>query len=100
MTDMTVANTILAQLGGNKMSVMIGVKNLVGSDKSLKVMFKARAKDGINEFIVTLDPSDTYTVAFAKNRGMNYKVVDTMSDVYADDLVRVCERRLGLDFHL
>ena len=34
-TDLTVANTILQQLGGNKFRVMTGAKNFVGSNDAL-----------------------------------------------------------------
>lgn len=91
-----VATTILAQLGGRRACAMIGAKSLVSDGPALIVKFKARAKEGINAFKVTLDPCDTYTVEFWAQRGLNVRKVASCSDVYADSLRTVIEAETGL----
>jgi hypothetical protein len=62
-TDMTVAKTILDQLGGRRFVAMTGAKDFLGGAASLTFSLPARlAQDGINRVRVTLDPDDTYTV--------------------------------------
>jgi hypothetical protein len=98
-TDMTVANTIFAQLGGPRFSAMTGCKNLMGDSTSLTFAIGRGAKDGINRVRVTLDlGSDTYTVAFFKiGRAPSFKVavVAEIEGVYCDDLRRVFTNHTG-----
>lgn len=97
MSDLTVANTILSQMGGtSRLSAMIGANSFVGSDNSVAFRFKARASNGSNAFRVTLDPSDTYTIEFLSLRGSSRKVKETLSDVYAEDLKPIFEKKTGL----
>lgn len=97
-TDLTVANTIAAQLGHSlgRLAMMIGAKHFVGSDNSLTFRFAARARNGSNTLRVTLDPSDTYTVEFLSLRGSSRKVKGSFSDIYAEDLKPLFERETGL----
>lgn len=96
-TNLTVANIILAQLGGSaRLTSMIGAKCFTGTDSSLSFRFSARASNGSNTFRVTLDPSDTYTLEFLSVRGSSLKVKYTVSEVYADDLIRIFEEKTGL----
>jgi hypothetical protein len=97
MANLTVANTILSQMGGTgRLSAMIGANGYIGSEDSVAFRFKARAKNGANGFRVVLDPSDTYTVEFISVRGSSRKVKDTLSEVYAEDLKRIFEDKTGL----
>lgn len=98
-TDMTVANTILEQLGGRKFAVMTGAKNFLGDEKSLTFRLPGGAgycRDGINCVKVTLDPTDTYTVEFLRIRGAKVTTVKTLDDVYNDMLREVFEGATGL----
>jgi hypothetical protein len=92
----TVAETILQQLGGNKMIAMTGAHSLVAGQDSLQFKIKANAKDRINCLIIRLDSSDTYTVEFHSIRGTSFKLVDSQDMVYAEDLKRMIEGRTGL----
>ncbi len=96
MTDLTIANTILSQLGGRRVAAMIGVSTFVGSDDALSFRFKAKALKGINHVEIKLDPSDTYTVTFRKIRGTDVKEIAKISDVYCDTLRGVIESTTGL----
>jgi hypothetical protein len=96
-TDLTVANTILAQLGGaGRLRAMIGADNFVGSADSLQLKFKSRATNGANTLRVRLGTDDTYTVEFWKVRGVSVSKLSERSDVYVANLRAVFERETGL----
>lgn len=97
MTNSQVAETIMLQLGGaGKVARMIGAGPFVYDDTSVSFLFKARAKNLINGIRVRLDPSDTYTVEFLRCTVKGRKVVDSFSDIYAENLKRTVELRTGL----
>jgi hypothetical protein len=97
-TDMTVARTIAAQMGGTRrLSLMVGADNFIGSADSLTFAFKGSAK--ANRCKITLDPSDTYTVQILKiGRAPEFKckTVFEGSDFYCDDLQLLFETKTGL----
>lgn len=96
-TDLTVANTILSQMGGTgRLGLMIGANNYTGRNDGVTFRFKSRAKNGSNCFRVTLDPSDTYTIEFISVRGTSVKVKESLSDIYAEDLTRIFTEKTGL----
>lgn len=99
-SDLTVANTILAQLGGGgRLTAMIGAQNFLGDATSLKFQFAAPAKNGANLVRIQLDPSDTYTVEFYKiGRAPKSECekINSLSFVYDDQLVPVIESETGL----
>jgi len=81
----------LQQLGGNRFIAMTGAKNFVHDSKRNSVSFRIGrgAKDSINHVTVTLDPSDTYTMTFMRIRGAKVTEVESVSDVYCDQLQTV-----------
>jgi hypothetical protein len=102
---MAIANTILAQLGGNKFKVMTGAHSLVAIDKGLMLAFKGCKK--VNKLRITLTPADLYLVEFIKMpsatafaNGKEPVVVEKFEDVYAEDLQRIFTEVTGLDTHL
>ncbi len=96
--DMTVANGILAQLGGNQFIAMTGAKNLLGDKASLQFRLPRGAKGGCNAVKVTLDVTDTYTVVFYKIGRGTYDVTElaSVSMVYIDTLRAIFESHTGL----
>ena len=92
---MQIANTILAQLGGNRFIAMTGAKNFVGTENALHFHIPGRK---INSVVVRLDANDTYTVMFNKrtNMGVNIKSVSSATMVYADKLREVFTEHTGL----
>lgn len=88
-----VPTTILAQLGGRRFMLMTGAV-VMGDANSLKVHFKGSTK--ANRVVITLDPSDTYTVEFFKYRAGAMRTVKSLSDVYAEDLQPIFEQVTGL----
>jgi hypothetical protein len=97
MTDLTVAKTIIQQMGGQgRLVAMLGAYNFVGSENSVAFRFKCRAHNGANGLYIRLDPSDTYTVEFISCRGMSRKVKGSFQDIYAEDLRSLFEGQTGL----
>lgn len=96
--DMTVANTILAQLGGSgRLRAMIGASSFMGAAKALTVRFRCRNPRRINTIKVILDPSDTYSVEFWTITSKTMRQVGEVArDVYADSLRQVIESTTGL----
>lgn len=94
--EMAVANTILAQLGGHRACVMIGAKAPMGTANSLSLRFAAKAKNKANHVEITLDPSDTYTVAFYKIGRLNCDKLSETSMVHADSLRSLFTAETGL----
>jgi MoaA/NifB/PqqE/SkfB family radical SAM enzyme len=101
ITNLTVANTILEQLGGNRFRTMTGASALVGSNIGLTFKLPSRfANNGINYVRITLDATDTYTVEFVRLRGTKITIVDSVSNVYADNLQAVFTSATGLAVRL
>ena len=100
MTDLTVANTILAQLGGRRFLAMTGAKDIVGGEASLQFKLpRGFAKNKATHARVTLDASDTYTLAFFKwnARALDMATLSSESGIYAEDLRRFFTEATGLD---
>lgn len=96
---MSIANVILQQLGGNKLCAMTGAKNFVDLGNGLQFDVPARGAKA-NKVKVVLNSFDLYDVVFYKIRGLNVKVVEELSNVYAEDLVERFEEATGLAAHL
>lgn len=94
---LTVANEILAQLGGNRFLAMTGARNLTGSADTLSFKLPTR---GINYVSIKLEATDVYTVTFGKLRGTNYSVACVHSGIYADMLQGLFTRVTGVATHL
>lgn len=98
MTDMTVAKTILQQLGGNRFIAMTGAKQFVG-DKD-KLIFKIPRANGITHVKITLNPLDYYEMEFIRVHGMKTTVVKKVDMVYFDGLQQEFTEATGLYTHL
>ena len=98
---MTVANTILAQLGGRRFLAMTGAKSLTSSANSLSMRLPRNPRK-VGGVRVELDPNDTYTViAFALTGSIargNLAVVERsrVSGIYCDQLADTFEEATGL----
>lgn len=97
MASLTVANTILQQLGGAViLRVLIGAHSFTGGKDRLTFKIKAKANQGIRAINIILTPADTYTVEFYRIKGIEVKKVEMVEDVYCDELRSVIERVTGL----
>lgn len=99
--ELTVANNILAQLGGNRFIVMTGAKNIMGDqrpDGLGKLSFRLPRYPGlkINHVEITLNAMDLYDVRFHQIKGRDVALLATHENVYAEDLRRIFERATGL----
>ena len=95
MTDMTVAKTILAQLGGNRFVMMTGAKNLSGSADGLTMKLGRNAKS-VSHVKIKLTAMDDYTVEFLRVRKFEVKTVAKVEGVYAENLRDVFTANTGL----
>lgn len=99
MANLTVANEILNQLGNRRFSAMTGATNFVGSETALtfKIM---RNEKKVTHVRITLNEVDLYDVEFINVRGLNYKTLETVNNVYAENLRNVFTANTGLDTNL
>ena len=96
MSNLTVAKTILEQLGGNKFCMMTGAKNLAGDENSLSMRI-GRNSSNSNYLKITLNSMDLYDMKFAKLTRMGeLKSVKEYDNVYNDSIVEVFEKHTGM----
>jgi len=97
-----VIDTMLAHVGGARALAMIGgTASYSLAEGRVYVSFLAKAMDKINRFEVALDDaSDTYAVNFWTGRGASIRCVDRITGIFAGELKRTLEERLGLRFSL
>jgi hypothetical protein len=92
-TNLQVARTIQDQIG-NRALYMIGAKDFLADETSLKFRVGRNEKSVTHVKIVLLN--DQYEVYFLRQRRFEVKIVSMASDVYADGLRRVIESHTGL----
>lgn len=100
---MSIAQTILQQLGGRRFVTMTGAKDLLGNENSLLFRLPERfALNGINKVRVTLDCMDTYTITFLKCnfRKHEFQIVAEHTGIYFDQLQTLFTEVTGLDTSL
>lgn len=98
---MSIAQTILEQLGGRRFVSMTGAKNFGDTGNGLAFQIPASlTKNRINAVKIELDPSDTYIVKFLRIGRADLKVVSQHSMIYCDQLEDLFERETGLYTHL
>jgi hypothetical protein len=95
MTDMTVARTILDQLGGARFVTMTGATNLDSTEDSLSFKLGVNPKR-VSHVRVTLTPADLYSVSFFRIG----KAPQIASDVYCSMLAAVFCEHTGLATNL
>lgn len=102
------SNEILRQMGGDKrLGMWIGAHSYIGGRDQdgrpfLQFKWMATSKRRANTVRITLDPSDTYSMAFYRvsRSSYDYELVAARTDVYAEDLVRTFQDVTGLSLHL
>ena len=86
MSNLTVAKTILEQLGGNKFRVMTGAKSFMGFADGLAMKI-GRNSSNSNYLKITLNSMDTYDMKFCKlTRKFEEKSVTEYNNIYNDML--------------
>lgn len=97
MTDLTVANTILKQMGGaGRIKAMIGVKGFVGLENGVTFSFPNPNPGKPNNVQIDLNGMDEYEVTFRRIRGKKVHLVEEVTGLQAEDLKRVFEAQTGL----
>lgn len=101
VNDLSVAKTILEQLGGNRFIAMTGAHNFAGGSDSLQFRLPSNfAKNSINSVSITLTPMDTYTVILSRVRGTKVTQISRHEHAYAEDLQKLFRAETGLEVHL
>ena len=97
---MSIAQTILEQLGGKRFIGMTGAKNFGDTGNGLAFQVPAKlTKNKINAVKIELHPSDTYIVKFMRIGSSSLKVISTFEMIYCDQLEDLFERETGLLTH-
>ena len=93
---MSVAKTILSQLGGNKFAVMTGAKNFVDCGDALSMRI-GRNKTSSNYLIITLNMMYLYDVRFSRvsPKGGERSITE-YNNIFNDQLVEVFEKHTGM----
>ena len=98
MSDLTVAHTIIQQMGGfGKLKAMVGAYDFTGSDKSVQFSFKGSRK--ANKCRVVYDyGDDLYIFELWKynKRTFEIKQVYELKGAYCDMLISLFESETGL----
>ena len=101
MSNLTVANTIIEQMGGaGKLTAMVGAKHFVGDETSVQFSFSGCRK--ANKCRVTLLPTDLYKMELLKVNKKTYDLEYLYNEegLYWDMLKPEFEQVTGLDLSL
>lgn len=96
--SLTVAKTILEQLGGRRFIAMTGASLFAGTAKSLK--FRIPRTNGINVVLIELNAMDEYELTFSRIHGTTHKIVEEVTGIYCDQLQEIFTQYTGLATHL
>jgi hypothetical protein len=96
---MTVAQTILAQIGGNRFIVMTGATGFVSTEDSLSFQFPRNTpKNKIKYIKIILKGDDTYTVKFYQYNAKKFEVKEILESagLYVGELKSKIELETGV----
>lgn len=93
--NLETANTILAQLGGNRFIVMTGAKHPLAIENGLQFKLP-RNECGVQMVRIILDVNDTYRMEFCRVRKNVAIPLTVKTDVYCDMLQEVFTDQTGL----
>lgn len=102
---MTVARTILDQLGGGRFIVMTGAKNFIGDERSLTFKIGKNCNNINYVRIVYNRIPDHYNMEFyrasvSKKTGPQKKEVARYDGIFFDQLQPLFTKTTGMDTHL
>ena len=98
MTDFTVANTIISQLGGfGTLKAFVNARSYVADNNSVMFKFSGSKKFNFCKIVYNYG-LDEYEMNFIKIWG-DRKKVETVNGVYCDMLVDIFEKKTGLYLH-
>lgn len=91
-----IAQTILAQLGGNRFLMMTGSKNLVATGEGLRMQLTKNSCKA-KWLYITLNGSDLYDMEFVTvDKNLDRIVKKQHNDVYCDQLQELFTEATGL----
>jgi hypothetical protein len=90
-----IGKTILDQMGGRRMLMMIGASQVIDLAKGIGIKWPNRQRSKGNYVTVTLRGDDTYDMEFFNVSLRGKKSVKKHSGVYADQLVELFEGQTG-----
>jgi hypothetical protein len=100
-SDMTVANTILSQLGGQQFLAMTGAKFLLARESALSFHLPSNfATNGINRERIDLTAADLYDVTFMRARGLKVFYERKIEGLHCDQLRSIFTEATGLEVSL
>jgi len=98
---MNIASEIIKQMGGHKMVVMTGARNILATDSGVQFSFPGCKK--ANKIVIDYTDMDLYTMKFYKVGRLNKKTFDIPvikvsehENLYHDMLKEVFEKETGL----
>ena len=101
MTDMTVPNTMLAQLGGSRFKAMTGATSFAGDETMLSFRLpRNMTKQRAWGMRITLQQDDLYHLELLTMKDFEVKVVDDRRDVFVENLRETFTDMTGLDTSL
>ena len=97
-----IAQTILAQLGGNRFTAMTGARALLDLGDGLQFDLPRGARNCANKVSVRLTPADLYDVRFMRfnRRTLDVETISQIEGVDAESLRRVFTSATGLETSL
>ena len=98
MNNTEIATTIISQFG-RSFPQMVGLKDAVAIDRGVQFGI-AKADQGINKVVITLNAMDTYDLHFWRITNKTTKEIVGVGDIYNDQLGGVFENITGLYTHL
>jgi len=96
MTHQEVAQEIIRQLGNITLS-MLGANRLLAHDEQRGALgFRIKGSRKVNYIKITLNGLDLYDIEFGKIKRYDYDVVNTVENVYCDQVKDIIEENTGL----
>jgi hypothetical protein len=101
ISDMTIANTILSQLGVQRVIAMTGAKFLLAHESALSFHLPSNlATNGINRVRVDLTAADLYDMTFIRARGLKVFYETEIEGLHCDQLRSIFTEATGLEVSL
>ena len=89
---MSVAGTILQQIGGNRFAAMTGARQFAAGPDSIRFRIGGNPRR-VGIVVIRLNSKDLYDMMFYKSSG---DLIDEAKDLFAEDMERVFTDKTGL----
>jgi hypothetical protein len=100
-SDVTIANTILSQLGGQRFLAMTGAKFLLAHESALSFHLPSNfATNGINRVRIDLTAADLYDITLMRAHGLKVFYETKIEGLHCDQLRSIFTEATGLEVSL